>query len=569
MKRLLVAGAGLLATLIGTAPQRAHACGGFFCSTTPIDQSGEQIIFSLSQNHITVHIQISFQGQAKDFAWVVPVQRKPELSVGSQSVFTALQQRTTPQYMVDWRFEGQNFCGGFRGGPQAGGTAPPSVPTADNGKGGVTVIDMKEVGPYESVTLSATDPNALVEWLNKNGFTQPPSATPLIKHYVDAGMFFVALKLQQNAGVGEIQPLVLDMDNPEPCVPLILTQVAALPDMPVYAYVLGKARAFPKNWFHVVLNERKIDWIGNGSNYKKVVTDAINEAAGHGFVTEFAGKTDFLKSQIYQDGRYNTAALAQIHDPAQFVQALLQMGFPRDQSMQALLRKYIPMPDSVKNRGITEQAFYNNLSAYQADLATQPFDPAMFAAELEMRVIEPLRKAQAMFDAQPYLTRLYSTVSPDEMNRDPLFHVNPDLPAVSNIHRALGSGECSADGMVRNIKLVLESGGDPILIPGPIQLFGTPPPWNFAAKEPSALRIELVGDLGMPSTYSRAQALVADKYLDKEEPEAVRGRQIPIDGTMPGPSSSGSSCSFGGGVSGAVGLGLAAVAVLVFRRRRR
>jgi hypothetical protein len=563
----LLAGAGLLAIFLGTPPP-AQACGGFFCSTTPIDQSGEQIIFSLSQNHVTAHIQISFQGQAKDFAWVVPVQTKPTLSIGSQAVFTALQQRTTPQYTVDWRFEGSNYCG-FRGAPpQAGVPGGTNGGMSDSG-GGVTVIDMKEVGPYDSVTLAATDPNALVEWLNKNGFTQPPSATPMIKHYVDLGMFFVALKLQQNAGVGEIQPIVLDMDNPEPCVPLILTQIAAIPDMPVYTYVLSKARAFPKNWFHVVINDRKIDWLSNGSNYKQVVTAAINEAAGHGFVTEFAGKSDFLKQQIYQEGRFNTAQLAQVQDPALFVQMLLQMGFPRDQSMQALLRQFIPMPQSLKDKGVTEQAFYNNLAGYRAELANQPFDAAGFAKELETRVVEPLRKAQMMIDAQPYLTRLYSTVSPEEMNRDPLFHVNPDLPPVSNIHRALGSGECSTNGTVTNVKLVLESGGDPILIPGPIQLFGQAGMWNFAAKEPFAARIELVGDNGEASVYSKAQAQVADKYLDHEDPEAVRGRNIAVDGTTPGPKTGGSSCSFGGGLGGAAGMGLAIAALLVSRKRRK
>jgi MYXO-CTERM domain-containing protein len=564
--RMMMAGAGLLATLM-VPPRPAHACGGFFCSTTPIDQSGEQIIFSVSQSHVTAHVQISFQGQAKDFAWVVPVQSKPEISLGSQSVFTALQQRTQPQFQVDWKFD-SNYCG-FRGGPQAGsanGGAPP--PTAPEGDKGVMVVDMKEVGPYETVTLEANDGDALVKWLNKNGFTQPPSAEPLIKHYVTLGMYFVALKLQQNAGVGEIQPIVLDMDNPDACVPLILTRVAALPDMPVYTYVLGKYRAFPKNWFHVVVNEKKIDWLNNGSNYRKLVTDAINEAAGHGFVTEFAGKSDFLKAQIFQEGRWNTAALAEIHDPAQFVQQLLQMGFPRDSSMQALLRQYIPMPESLKAQGLSEPAFYNNLQAYAAQLAGQPFDAAGFAKALEMRLVEPLRKAQAMVDAQPYLTRLFSTVSPDEMTRDPLFHVNQDLPPVSNIHRALGSAECSTNGTLSNIKITLESTGEQILLPGPLQLYGSPP-WNYAAKEPSASRIELVGEKGDASVYSRAQAQVADKYLDMEEPEAVRGRRIPVDGVgVANPTKSSSSCSFGGGASGALGFGLAVVALIAFRRRR-
>src|SRR3954447_17704337 len=116
--RLLTAAAGLMATLIAT-PQRAHACGGFFCSTTPIDQSGEQIIFSVSQSHVTAHIQISYQGQAKDFAWVVPVQTKPTLSVGSQAVFQALSQRTSPQFTVDWNFGGGYCGGGVLDGPRA------------------------------------------------------------------------------------------------------------------------------------------------------------------------------------------------------------------------------------------------------------------------------------------------------------------------------------------------------------------------------------------------------------------------------------------------------------------
>src|SRR4051794_721628 len=124
--RLLTAAAGLMATLIAT-PQRAHACGGVFCRTTPLHPSGGPIIFSRSQSHVPAHIQLPFQGQAKDFAWVVPVQVNPEISVGSQSIFPALQQQTQPQYQIDWKFA-SGYCG-FRGGPvsspgAAGGTPP-------------------------------------------------------------------------------------------------------------------------------------------------------------------------------------------------------------------------------------------------------------------------------------------------------------------------------------------------------------------------------------------------------------------------------------------------------------
>jgi hypothetical protein len=51
-------------------------------------------------------------------------------------------------------------------------------------------------------------------------------------------------------------------------------------------------------------------------------------------------------------------------------------------------------------------------------------------------VIEPVSDAAALFYAAPYLTRLYSTMSADEMTVDPAFDYNFELAQVSNIHIA-------------------------------------------------------------------------------------------------------------------------------------
>src|SRR5262245_49582725 len=95
---------------LAVAPNRARACGGFFCSQVPVDQSGEQIVFSIDEQHVTAYIQISFKGEAKDFAWVVPVATKPVISVGTQTLFTQLQGRTQPQFNVQWTFDQNNQC---------------------------------------------------------------------------------------------------------------------------------------------------------------------------------------------------------------------------------------------------------------------------------------------------------------------------------------------------------------------------------------------------------------------------------------------------------------------------
>ena len=76
------------------APE-AKACGGFFCSQVPIEQSGETIIFGVDkeESKVTATIQINYQGEAKDFAWVIPVMSAPEISLAGNLLFaTAMMQ---------------------------------------------------------------------------------------------------------------------------------------------------------------------------------------------------------------------------------------------------------------------------------------------------------------------------------------------------------------------------------------------------------------------------------------------------------------------------------------------
>ena len=51
-----------------------------------------------------------------------------------------------------------------------------------------------------------------------------------------------------------------------------------------------------------------------------------------------------------------------------------------------------------------------------------------------------------MVDGHDYLTRLYTTMSADEMTIDPEFVVDPGLPDVSNVHdEAVWITECDRD----------------------------------------------------------------------------------------------------------------------------
>ena len=75
------------------------------------------------------------------------------------------------------------------------------------------------------------------------------------------------------------------------------------------------------------------------------------------------------------------------------------------------------------------------MSCYEgADV--ESWNATAFAEELEARIIGPAEHAVDILGEHPYLTRLYTTLSPQEMTLDPIFHENADLDLVSNVHRA-------------------------------------------------------------------------------------------------------------------------------------
>ncbi|RME06187.1 MAG: DUF2330 domain-containing protein, partial [Deltaproteobacteria bacterium] len=80
-------------------PPSVEACGGFFCSRTPVDQRAERILFAVNEDTIAAIVQISYQGKPDDFSWILPVPSVPiaeSLDVFPQVGITALDLATGP-----------------------------------------------------------------------------------------------------------------------------------------------------------------------------------------------------------------------------------------------------------------------------------------------------------------------------------------------------------------------------------------------------------------------------------------------------------------------------------------
>ena len=235
--------------------------------------------------------------------------------------------------------------------------------------------------------------------------------------------YFVALKLLNGVGVKSIQPIVLTFRGVEACVPLRLTAIAANPDMPVLVWVLSDKRVAPRGYYEIKIDDARIDWFRQGSNYfgaNGLVSLAANEAGGNAFVTEYAGVSSIARAQIYQNGQINLTTLRMAMTPPVYVQQLISMGLASDPLTLPLLAKYIPMPAAVKAMNVTDNTFYNNISFYWSQYAFPPYDLATLTDEISAKIVTPRINAQMMIDGHPYLTRLNTFISPEEMNKDPV-----------------------------------------------------------------------------------------------------------------------------------------------------
>jgi len=420
----------------------ADACGGTFCDSgpfvSPVDQAAETVLFIQDGDFVEAHIQITIDPntEAQKFAWIVPMLAAPEFSVGSQPLFDALLGSTSPRYLTDGEYCGNDDPSvGFIQDPDGGGTsAEPEVQT-------------QTVGAFEVTTLQGGTVDAVMQWLGDNGYQQDPAAEPILAEYIADGHVLVAFRLIPNADVADIHPVVLRYEGDEPCVPIKLTAIAAAPDMGIRAFFLGESRYAPTNYSHVVVNPLRLDWNGSDFAYVNAITMAVDEApGGRGFVTEYAGATDIVGA----DGLYSdawTAAPFAAAGPTEVVDLLNAQGLAEctpdfctvpHQLVVAMLLDFLPAPE-----GVSPNAFYGCLSCYADMTDFAEWDGPAFAAQLDERVIDPARHSRDLLAAWPYLTRMYTTISAHEMTVDPTFHPSAELVDVPM--SAIADEQCVCD----------------------------------------------------------------------------------------------------------------------------
>jgi MYXO-CTERM domain-containing protein len=465
-KMFVVSGlaAAACAAVAFVAPGRAEACGGTFCDggpqPMPVDQSGENILFVRTADTIQAHIQIQYMGEPDQFAWVIPLQSVPTFSVGSEPLFQALLGASVPQYGFSQQFDDCSLGddGAASGPPSDGDSAGAGEDGGGDGTGGEDpgpdILLMETVGAYEITVLSGGSAAEVITWLDENGYQQDPESEPILQEYLDENFLFGAVKLTSGAQTNEIHPIVLTFAGDEACIPLRLTRIAAVEDMDVRSFFLGQARTVPQVYKHVLVNPLKIDWINSADNYKEVISMAVDApmSEGRAFVTEYAGPSNVVNTFGVHDPAWDPSAFATI-DPIAVVDELGAQGLyfcdefafqcgGTHPLVQPLLDEFLPVP-----AGVDPYEFYSCLSCYEAMIDTAVWDAAAFSAALDTRIVAPGLNAVQVLEDNPYLTRLYTTISPGEMTADPLFWENASLPDITNQQTGTRRFLCNGDSV--------------------------------------------------------------------------------------------------------------------------
>ncbi len=298
----LVVGLSTFAAVLG-ASRDARACGGCFHAppasvTEATVVTDHRMAFALSPTQTVLWDQVKYAGNPNDFVWVLPVRPGTRVELSRDPWMAALDASTQPIVKEPPPVAGYGAYGNdYGGGCGCGLASSDSSALATSSDGGaatapppVTVVAQSTVGPYETVTLRATDPKALETWLRAHGYDIPKSVQPTIDTYTGEGFDFIALRLRPNQGVQAMQPVRVISPGADASLPLRMVAAGVGTHVALTLYVIGEGRYEAQNFPNAKPDDGALVWdyAQNRSNYQAHVTGLMAQSGERTWVTEYA-----------------------------------------------------------------------------------------------------------------------------------------------------------------------------------------------------------------------------------------------------------------------------------------
>jgi MYXO-CTERM domain-containing protein len=142
------------------------------------------------------------------------------------------------------------------------------------------------------------------------------------------------------------------------------------------------------------------------------------------------------------------------------------------------------------------------------------FDAFTFLDAIDERILEPMAKTRALFEDASHVTRMYTTISPDEMIEDPAFDFNSELEDVDNQHTAEQLMECNGSDWT-------------VTLPQGMEVMGSGNTWpvDSSSDMPANLRIFQLSSKGEGMEIEDNSKTVASRLreLDVVSPQGGSG----------------------------------------------
>lgn len=269
-------------------PTPAEACGG--CFVPPEENTvvtGHRMIMTVGMTQSTLYDQIEYAGDPEEFAWVLPIVGTVDIGTSSDLIFNQLGFDTSVQVRQPIQECPEIYCDY----PQAPGDDASFGDGATGGgeqNGGVDVLAQETVGPYETVQLAASDPNALNQWLSDNGYNVPSDIQPIIDTYVNDGFNFLAMKLVPGAGIDRMAPVRITTEGSNAVLPLRMVAAGTGATTTATLWLIGEGRYEPTNFPTFEINPANVIWNYDtaDSNYNLLRQDAYDASQGFGWLVE-------------------------------------------------------------------------------------------------------------------------------------------------------------------------------------------------------------------------------------------------------------------------------------------
>jgi hypothetical protein len=239
--------------MFSLALANAFAFCGFYVAKADIKlfNKTSQVIVVRDGEKSTITMSSDFEGDAKDFAMVVPVPvvlKKDDIRISDRALFDKLDAYSAPRLV---EYYDDDPCPRYdryydydSNVPSANGAYAEKAEELSVNRDVYQVkVEAKyTVGEYDILILSAKESGGLERWLTDNGYKIPTGAKEVLDPYIKSNLKFFVVKVnlgeQKKLGTQTLRPIQLSFNSPKFMLPIRLgmANATAPQDMIVYAF---------------------------------------------------------------------------------------------------------------------------------------------------------------------------------------------------------------------------------------------------------------------------------------------------------------------------------------------